>query len=137
MFQYNACIVEAIHFILDKYDEGITFEKIRRYALAPDGDKGTAWEFTRIFDFDDDNGFWESVNIPEIRQARQRQDITNLVAASGKPSHDRNRRNRERELAGVKKSAHAVSCGAKSNDDGAEVRNAPSTFGQAMGDHLL
>ena len=112
MFQYNACVVEGIHFILAKYDEGVTFEKIRRYALAPDGAKGTAWKFTPIFDFADASGFWKSVIIPEIRQERQRQDITNLVAERGKPGNDRNRRNGERELVVVRrKRGHLIQWG--------------------------
>ena len=65
--QQNACVVEGIHFVLAKYDECITFDKIKMYALAPDGKVGTAWKFTPIFDFGEDCGFWKSVIIPEIR----------------------------------------------------------------------
>ena len=47
--QYNACVTEGIHYILGKYDEGITFEKVRRYALAPNSKNHTTWQFTPIF----------------------------------------------------------------------------------------
>ena len=94
--QYNTCVVEGVHYILGKYDEGITFEEIKRYAHAPDGKRGTAWKFTPIFDFDDDQGFWKSVILPEIRHERQRQDILNLVAARVKPTNERYRKGEER-----------------------------------------
>ena len=95
-FQYNACVVEGVHYILSKYDEGVSFEKIKRYALAPDGHGGTAWKFTPIFDFDHDEGFWKSVILPEIRQERQRQDILTLVAARVKPVPKKYIRNEDR-----------------------------------------
>ena len=72
------------------------WKKIRRYALAPDGQGGTAWKFTPIFDFDDSQGYWQSVILPEIKQERQRQDILSLVAARGKPAVEKGRRNGER-----------------------------------------
>ena len=62
VYQYNVCIAEGIHFILVRYDEGVAMEKIRRYALAPDGQGGTAWKFTQIFDFDDDRGFGSALS---------------------------------------------------------------------------
>ena len=43
VFQYDACVSEGVHFILSRYDEGITFEKTRRYALAPDRAQEKAW----------------------------------------------------------------------------------------------
>lgn len=94
--QYNAFVVEGIHFILATYDEGATFDKIKRYALAPDGKGGADWEFPPIFDFDNDSGFWKSVIIPEIRQERQRQGIHNLVAERCKTPMGRYRRNGDR-----------------------------------------
>ena len=87
--QYNACVSEGVHYILGMYDEGITFEKVRRYALAPNSKNQTAWQFTPIFDFDHPDGFWRSVILVEIYQERQRQDINSLVAARGKPIGER------------------------------------------------
>ena len=92
MYQYDACITEGIHFILGQYDEGITMDKIRRYALAPDANNSTAWKFTPIFDMDDPQGFWQSVILVEIQQQRQRQDISTLVADRGKGTHEKKRR---------------------------------------------
>ena len=89
MYQYDACIAEGIHFILGQYDEGITMEKIRRYALSPDANNSTAWKFTPIFDMGDPQGFWQSVILVEIQQQRQRQDISTLVAARGKGTYER------------------------------------------------
>ena len=34
-----------------------------------------------IFDFGDDDGFWESVILPELQQDRRREDILTLVEA--------------------------------------------------------
>ena len=91
MHQYNACVAEGVHYILGKYDEGITFEKARRYALAPNSKNQTALRFTPIFDFNRPGGFWRSVVLAEIHQERKRQDINSLVAARGKPTYDRRR----------------------------------------------
>ena len=81
VYQYDICVTEGIHFLLSKYEEGISFDKIKRYALAPDGKGGTAWKYTPIFLFDHEDGFWRSVVLPEIQHGRQRQDIQTLVAA--------------------------------------------------------
>ena len=81
-FQYNDCVVAGVHYILGKYDEGATFEEIKMYALDPGGQKGEAWKFTPIFDFDREHGFWRSVILPEIRQERQRHDIINLSSST-------------------------------------------------------
>ena len=35
--------------MLSKYEEGISFDKIKRYALAPGGKGGTSWKHTPIF----------------------------------------------------------------------------------------
>ena len=89
---YNSCVVGGFRYILGKYDEGVTFGNIKRYALPPGGQQGNAWGFTPIFDFGDDGGFWRGVILPEIRQERQRNDILNLAASRVKPSNDRNRK---------------------------------------------
>ena len=96
MFQYTACVVKCIHFIIAKYDEGIAFGKIKRYALAPDGIGGTSWKLTPIFDFEIDSGFGGTAIVPEIRQERQRQDIRNLAADRGKVPRYRRNRNGDR-----------------------------------------
>ena len=77
VYQYGVCVSEGVHFILGRYGEGATLEKIRRYALAPNGEGGASWKFTLIFDFDHDSGFWKSATLPETKQDRQRQDILN------------------------------------------------------------
>ena len=89
----SVCVSEGAHYILGRYDEGVTLEKIRRYALAPHGVGGAAWSFTPIFDFDAESGFWKSVILPEIEQERRRQDIRNLVASRGKLGIGRTKRN--------------------------------------------
>ena len=96
VYQYDACIAEGIHYILGRYDEGVTFEKVKRYALAPDAKQGTSWRSTPIFDFDSSDGFWRSVVLLEISQERQRQDINALVAARGKALPGGKRKNDER-----------------------------------------
>ena len=68
-------------FLLSKYEGSISFGKIKRYALAPDGKRGTEWKYAPIFLFGHEDGFWRSVALPEIQQGRQRQDIQTLVAA--------------------------------------------------------
>ena len=85
VYQYNACVAEGIHFLLSKYEEGISFGEIKRYSMAPDGKGGTAWKYTPIFLFDREDGFWRSVALPGIQQERQRQDIQTLVAARKRP----------------------------------------------------
>ena len=91
-FQYNACVAEWIHFILGGYDEGVTFGKIKRFALSPDQSNGEAWKFTPIFEFDSEPGFWKSVILPEIKAEGQRQDILTLVAAREKGVVDKRRK---------------------------------------------
>ena len=41
--QYCTCVAEGIYHIIGRYEEGVTLEKIRRYALSPSSDGGTAW----------------------------------------------------------------------------------------------
>ena len=36
VFQYDICAAEGIRYIISRYGEQITLEKVRRYALAPD-----------------------------------------------------------------------------------------------------
>ena len=95
-YQYTSCVTGGIHYFLAKYDEGITFAKIKRYALVPDGSGGTAWRFAPIFDFNIDDGFWGSVIIHEIRQERQLQDIRNLVAERSRTPRGKNRKSGDR-----------------------------------------
>ena len=84
MYQYNICVAEGIHYILGQYGEGLTFEKIKRYALTAGPGGGAEWRFTPVFDFDSVEGFWQMMVLPEIQQERQRQDIQSLVAARAK-----------------------------------------------------
>ena len=62
----------------------------------PDANNQTAWKFTPIFDFDDANGFWQSVVLVGIHQERKRKDINSLVAARGKGLFDRKKRGGDR-----------------------------------------
>ena len=101
VYRYGICVSEGVHYILSRYDEGVTLEEIRRYALAPNGQGGTAWRFTPIFDFDDEDGFWRSVILPGIKQERQRQDIMNLVAARERSSKKGDRYGGDEESPGV------------------------------------
>ena len=47
-YQYNICVAEGIRYIIGQYDEGITFDKIKRYALTPGPGGGAAWRFTPV-----------------------------------------------------------------------------------------
>ena len=96
VYQYDACIAEEIHYTIGKYDEGVTFGKVKRYALAPDAKQGAAWRFTHIFDFDSEVGFWRSVVLLEINQERRRKDINSLVAERGKAIPDRRKKETDR-----------------------------------------
>ena len=84
IFQYNICVAEGIHYIIGQYDEGVTFDKIKRYALTPGPGGGTAWRYTPVFDFDSAEGFWQMVVRPELQRDGQRQDIQSMVAARSK-----------------------------------------------------
>ena len=64
VFRYCACVTEGVYHIIGRYDEGISLEKIRRYALSPSSDGGTAWRFSPTFDFGDENGFWQARSCP-------------------------------------------------------------------------
>ena len=83
-FQYNMCVAEGIRYILSQYDDGVTFGKIKRFALTPNSNGSTAWTFTPVFDFDSSDGFWQMAILPEIQQERQRHDIQSLVDARAK-----------------------------------------------------
>ena len=83
-YQYNMCVAEGIHYILGQYDDGVTFEEIKRFVLSPNSSGSTAWTFTPAFDFESPEGFWQMAALPEVQQERQRQDIQSLVAARAK-----------------------------------------------------
>lgn len=70
MYQYGVCVSEGAHYILGRYGEGVTLEKIRRYALTPSGSGGAAWLFAPISDFVGESGFRRGVILPEIEQGR-------------------------------------------------------------------
>ena len=55
-YQYGIGVSEGAHYILGRYDEGVTLAKIRMYAFATNGGWSTAWKFTPTFDFDDEDG---------------------------------------------------------------------------------
>ena len=57
VYQYNVCATEGIHFLLSKYEEGGSFGKIKRYALAPGGEGGAAWKYTPILLIGHEDGF--------------------------------------------------------------------------------
>ena len=49
VYQYDSCVSEGVNFIPIRYDEGVTFGKIRRYAQAPDpGTRGGMEIYTNI-----------------------------------------------------------------------------------------
>ena len=100
VYQYDACIAEGIHYVVGKYDEGVTLGKVKRYALAPDAKQGDAWRFTPIFDFDSEVGFWRSVTLVEINQERQRRDINSSVAERGKTIPERRKKKDETRVGG-------------------------------------
>ena len=82
--QYNMCVTEGIHYILGQYDDGVTFEKMKRFALTTGPNGGTAWRFAPAFDFYSPEGFWKTAFLPGIQQERQRQDIQSLVDSRAK-----------------------------------------------------
>lgn len=65
---------------------------MKRYALAPDANPGTAWWPGPIFDFDREVGFRTGVDLVEINQERQRHCINPLVAARSKAPPDRRKK---------------------------------------------
>ena len=95
MHQYVTCVSEGVHFIVSQHDEGVTFDKLKRFGLIPGEGGGADWKYTPVLNLDSPGGFWATMIIPEIQQERQRQDIQTLIAARGEIVDVDNKRRRK------------------------------------------